>query len=287
MYGILAAGIARTAFKTAWTLIALIAAPAVARAQSGYEGGADRLSLSLGAYEQIDYRTKIRLASGDLRIGAVFDLEDDLNVEQGSGAVFRLDGYYRFNRAHRIEWTWYRVRREGFAEIFDENVSIGDLDFRFGSTVESELEFGVFKLGYAWSFVNAESYELYAGAGLNFYRDRVKFTTRLFSGLDVDVSEYEEEGDSPLPTAVLGLRYRPAARWVAYWDYEVVAVELGDFSGRLQESTVGVEHRTWEHVGFGLGVLHAGDFVETEDAGDTGEFDSSYRGWRLYLKTWF
>lgn len=270
-------------------LAALLSAVFNARAQTDYDTRhiEDRFSLSIGAYEQVDYQTKIRLSDDDLGIGAVLDLEDSLNVEKDTGTVLRLDGHYRFNRAHRVEWTWYGAERTGFVEIFDENISIGDLDFRFGSNVESEIEFGVFKLGYAWSFVNTRSWELHAGAGLNFYRDRLKITRRLFTGQDVDVREFEEEGESPLPTVSFGVRYRPAGRWIAYWDYEVVAVELGDYSGRLQESLIGIEHNTWEHVGFGLGVVNSGDFVEMEDGDNTGEFDSDYQGWRVYLKTYF
>jgi hypothetical protein len=247
----------------------------------------DRFTLSLGAYEQTDHRTMINLESIAPGIGGSVGLEDDLKVEDATGAVLRLDGHYRFSRAHRIEWTWYSAQRTGYLELFDEHVDIGDLlDLRFGAAVDTVIEYGVFKLGYAWSFVNSESWEFNLGVGGNFYRDRVQITTRLYSGLDVDIREYEEEGEGPLPTAVFGARYKPGL-WVWYWEYEVVAVEVGEFSGRLRESIIGIEHNTWEHAGFGLGVINSADFVETEDEGAGGEFDSEYRGWRLYLKTNF
>jgi hypothetical protein len=247
----------------------------------------DRFSLSLGAYAQTDHRTQINLESVDLGIGDVVELEDDLNVEDSSGTVFRLDGYYRFTPAHRIEWTLYSAKRTGYVELFDEHVDIGDLvDLRFGATVDTVIEFGVFKLGYAWSFVNTRSWELNLGVGGNFYRDRVAITARLYSGLEVDVREFEEEGEGPLPAASFAARYKSGS-WAWYWDYEVVSTELGDFSGRLRESIVGLEHHTWEHAGWGLGLINSGDFVETTDDGTEGEFDSEYEGWRLYLKTWF
>lgn len=257
-----------------------------ALAQEGYDIG-DRFSLSLGAYEQTDHRTLINLESVEFEAGGTVELEDDLNVEDSSGSVFRLDGHYRFSRAHRIEWTWYRTERTGHVEFFDEHVSIGDLlELRFGAAVDTEIEYGVLKLGYAGSFVNTESWEFSLGIGANFYRDRVNITSSVFTGLEADVTEYEEEGEGPLPTASFSARYKPG-KWVLYWDYEVVTTELGDFSGRLRESIVGVEHNTWEHAGFGLGVINSGDFVETEDEGTEGEFDSEYRGWRFYLKTRF
>ncbi|HEX5055333.1 MAG TPA: hypothetical protein VFX02_02430 [Gammaproteobacteria bacterium] len=269
-------------------LCGLCTLPSMALAQPEYDGYAipDRFSLGLGVYEQTDHRTQINLEDTELGIGANIDLEDDLNVEEDTGRVFRLDGYYRFSRAHRIEWTWYSTQRSGRAEIL-ETVDIGGVvEVRFGARVESLIEYGVFKLGYAWSFINTESWEANLGIGANFYRDRVQVTARTFSGLDTEVRRFEEEGDGPLPAASFGLRYMPG-RWALYWDYDVVSTELGEFSGRLRESTIGVEHNTWEHAGFGLGVINSADFVETEDNGTEGEFDSEYRGWRLYLKTWF
>jgi hypothetical protein len=247
----------------------------------------DRFSLSIGVYEQTDHHTQINLDNTELGIGANIDLEDDLNVDKDTGRVFRLDGYYRFSRAHRIEWTWYDTERTGHTDTM-ETISLGGdlVDVRFGIAVDSLIQYGVLKLGYAWSFVNTESWEIDLGVGANFYRDRVKVTASTFTGLDTKVRRFEEQGDGPLPTASFGLRYKPG-RWVLYWDYEVVSTELGKFSGRLRESTVGVEHNTWENVGFGLGVINSADFVETRDNGMEGEFDSDYRGWRLYLKTGF
>jgi hypothetical protein len=280
MYAVRAARIAALLFLYSVSLTAH------AQAVEGV-GIEDRFSLSLGAYEQTDHRTRINLQSIDLEIGGTVELEDDLNVADSTDPVFRLDGHYRFSRAHRIEWTWYRTERTGHVELFDEHIDIGDLvELRFGATVDTEIEYGVFKLGYAGSFINTESWEFSLGVGANFYRDRVNITARVFSGLEVDTREYEEEGEGPLPTASFSARYKPGP-WVLYWDYEVVSTELGEFSGRLRESIIGIEHHTWEHAGFGLGVINSGDFVETEDDGTEGEFDSEYEGWRFYLKIYF
>jgi hypothetical protein len=279
MYAVFAARVA--------AILSLFSLFSLARAQVDGANIADRFSLSVGAYAQNDHRTQINLEAIDLGIGGVVELEKDLNVEDGTGAVLRLDGHYRFKPAHRIEWTFYRTERKGHAELFDEHVNIGDLvELRFGSTIDTTIEYGVFKLGYAWSFVNTGPWELTLGVGGNFYRDRVAITARLYSGLEVDVREYKKEAEGPLPTVSFGARYKPG-RWVWYWDYEVVSTELGDFSGRLRESIIGVEHNTWEHVGFGLGLINSADFVETEDEATEGEYDSEYEGWRLYLKTRF
>jgi hypothetical protein len=258
------------------------------QAQPRYDGGIeDRFALNPGGYEQFDNRTRIRMGSIDLGLGVILDLERNLNVEERTGAVFRLDGYYRFHRNHRIEWDFYSVEREGEAEVFGENIRIGDLEFRFGSDVSTESEFGLFKLGYAWSFVHNRTYEFHVGAGLNFYRQRLRFFHRLTRPDGIDVSEYSVEGDAPLPTYSFGLRYRLPHRWVARLGYEVAALELGEYRGRFQETFLGLEHNTGEHIGFGLALTGAGNVIEAEDDRLIAEFDSRYRGGRLYLRTYF
>lgn len=247
----------------------------------------DRFSLNLSSYAQFDHETKIRLDS-NIGIGTVIDLEDRLNVEDETGTVFQLDGHYRFNRAHRIDWTWYRADREGAAQLFDTEVRIGDRTFQLGSVISSESEFELFKLGYTWSFINVEPYEFYLGVGLNVHKNRLNFTNRLSSsGQGIQLVEYEAEGTAPLPTFSFGMRYNLTDKWVAKWNYEVFAIEAGDYGGRFQESTLSIEHNTWDHAGFGFGVTNFSKSIEAEDDRYLGEFDSSYLGLQLYLKTYF
>lgn len=263
--------------------------PAGAAAQARYDGHEleDRFVLRLGGYEQTGHQTEIHLDARDISIGFVLDLEDNLNIEERTDTVLRVDGHYRFNDAHRIEWTWWEVERAGVAEIFDEHIEIGDEVFRFGSSVLSESEFGMFKLGYAGSIINTESYEFYVGAGLNFYKNRLALDLVLYEWQDVEVSENEAEGEAPLPSYSLGMRFNLTEKLVTNLDYAVSALELGEYEGQFRELLLRLEHNTWEHAGFGLAYTDSEDFIEAEDERLIGEFQSSYHGLWLYLKTWF
>lgn len=265
------------------------AMPAGAFAQARYDDHEmnDRFLLNFSGYQQIDYQTKIRLDSSNLGVGTVLDLEDGLNVDERSGTAFRLDGHYRFNRAHRIDFAWYRTDREGFARLFDEPIQIGDRIFQIDSSISSESESEILKIGYAWSFINVEPYEFYLGVGLNVQKNRLSFTGQLPSGEGVEIAEYEAEGTAPLPTLSFGFRYNLTDKWIARWNYEVFGVQVGDYGGRFQESTLSIEHNTWDHVGFGFGVTNFSKAIDAEDDKYTGEFDSSYLGLQLYLKTYF
>lgn len=246
----------------------------------------DRFSLNLSAYQQTSHQTKIRLDS-ESGIGTVIDLEDRLNVDEDTGTVFRIDGHYRFNDAHRIDFAWYSAEREGEARFLQEDIRIGDQTFMLGSEVSSETEFELFKLGYVWSFINVEPYEFYVGAGINVHKNTLSFVSRRTVGDEVEVRQKEADGSAPLPTLSFGLRYNLTQRWIARWEYEVFAVELGDYGGRFQESALSIEHNTWDHVGFGLGLINFTNSAEAEDDNYVGEFESSYLGYQFYLKTYF
>jgi hypothetical protein len=266
----------------------LSAAYTHAHAQSRYDDHElnDRFRLDLSAYEQTSHDTKIRIDS-DVGIGTVLDLEDRLNVDDNTGTVLRLDGHYRFNRAHRLDFAWYHADRKGDSDIFDQEVRIGDKTFGVGSRITSETDFELFKLGYQWSFINVAPYEFYVGAGINVHRNDFKFVSQSVVGSETQVKEQEAKGSAPLPTVSFGMRYNLTQRFVLNWDYEAFAIKLGGYGGRFQESALSIEHNTWDHLGFGFGIINFNNSATADDGRFVGEFDSSYLGYKFYLKTYY
>lgn len=268
-------------------LLSTVSADVMAQARYDDHDIDDRWSLNLGGYDELNHKTIVRLDSKTRVLGTVLDMEDRLNLEEDTGTVSRLDGYYRISRAHRIAWSWYRVDRLGVSPLIDSQIQVGDRIFQVGSIVSSESESEVFKLGYAWSFINVEPYEFYLGVGLNVHKSRLHFTNRLSAGQGAQLVEYEAEGTAPLPTLSFGMRYNLTDKWIANWKYEVFAINTGNYGGRFQESTLGIEHNTWNNVGLGFSVTNFSKSIDAEDGRYRGEFDSSYLGLQLYLKTYF
>src|SRR5690606_32155639 len=127
-------------------------------------------------------------------------LEKDLNVED-SATVFRLDGHYRFSRAHRLEWTYYSMKREGSTGL-STDIRIGGVEFPVGLTLDTELDVAVAEVGYVWSFINVEPYEFFRGAGLN-----VRDITLTASGAGLSTGtdrRYDDGGTLPMPTVTFG-----------------------------------------------------------------------------------
>jgi len=240
----------------------------------------DRFKISLGRFETQDSSTTLRIDDRSLRLGTLLDLEKDLNVED-SASVFRLDGYYRFNRAHRLEWTYYSLDRNGSSGL-SRDIRIGDVEFPLGFTIDTSLDIQLVELGYVWSFINVEPYEFFLGGGLNI-RDIT--LTAVGTGLLAGTERlFDNGGTLPMPTATIGGRYNVLDKLSLNLKMEVFGIKFDDQSGRLQDSYFLVEYGITKNFGIGGGInAYNIDLEFARDDDFSGELKSSYRGLLFYV----
>ena len=263
-------------------MIGVLVASEHARGQARYDDHPlrDRFKVNLGGFETRDTSTTLRIDDRSLRLGTVLDLEKDLNVED-SASVLRLDGYYRFNRAHRLEWTYYSLERDGSAGL-SRDIRIGDVEFPLGFTIDTGLDIQLVELGYVWSFINVEPYEFFLGGGLN-VRD-ITLTavgTGLLAGTE---RRFDNSGILPMPTAAIGGRYNVLDKLSLNFKMEVFGIKFDEQSGRLQDTYFLVEYDITKNFGIGGGFnVYNLDLEFARDDDFSGELKSSYRGVLLYL----
>jgi len=260
--------------------LCVVSQPALGQARYDDHPLRDRVKLSLGGFETQDSSSALRIDDRSLRLGTVLDLEDDLNVED-SASVLRFDGYYRFNRAHRLEWTYYSLDRQGSAGL-SRDIEIGNVEFPLGFTVDTELDIRVAEIGYVWSFINVEPYEFFLGAGLN-VRD-VKLTavgTGLLSGTE---RRFDNSGKLPMPTVTLGGRYNVLDKLSLNFKMATFGIKFDEQSGRLQDTYFLAEYDITKNFGIGGGFnVYNLDLQFARDDDFSGELKTSYRGLLLYF----
>src|SRR5690606_10342602 len=186
-------------------VIGLLAAPGPPHAQQRYDESPlrERVKLRLGGFDAENVSSTARIDHSSLGIGTLLELEKDLHVED-SATVLRLDGHYRFSRAHRLEWAYYSMTREGTTGL-SRDIRIGGVEFPVGLAVDTELDVAVAEVAYVWSFINVEPYEFFLGAGLN-----VRDITLTATGIGLAAGterRYDDGGTLPLPTVTFGGRY--------------------------------------------------------------------------------
>lgn len=262
-------------------LFAGLAAPA--QAQERYDGSEPRekFQIRVGGFRQDNFDTTLRVDNTALNLGTIIELEDTLDVNSEL-SVLRVDGFYRFNARHRLDWSWYDSNREGSVTVLEE-LEIGDEIFPLGATLETEFRSTLLKIGYSWSFINVRKYEVYVGAGLNF-RD----TSYRFVGQTGEETTVEDEDILiPLPTFNFGGRYNFTEKTLLSVRWEIFDIEFGDYEGRFQDLLLLLEHNTFKHIGFGVGLTSSLTDLEIEDDDWRGELETSHDGFMGFLKFYY
>lgn len=112
--------------------------------------------------------------NGSSGIGATVDLSRTLKTQREDN-LWRIDSLYRFNPKHSVGFSYYDVSRKGYAEL-TESFAIGDTSYGFGSQLTSNIDIGLYRFLYNYSFHHDEKVELAASVGLYIADIRVGFS---------------------------------------------------------------------------------------------------------------
>ena len=262
-----------------------------ARAQERYDDHelTDRFYITLGGYTQDDLRTTIRIDAktpgGGIAAGAVIGLESLFDVED-QVTTARVDGWYRFNKRHRISWIYWRTDRNGQA-TYNENeaIEVGDVVIQPGDNVQTDHKSNLIAVNWTYSFVNTGKYEAWLGTGLNFQTTDVNIDVNV-SGGSAQFAE-EAKGTVPIPTINFGGRWDFNKRWRMLLMQQLFGLEVGDFSGKLENTRILAEFNITRRFGIGGGFERFNFEVDAESDDFLGELDISYSAFTLYLKGQF
>jgi hypothetical protein len=261
------------------------------RAQKSYDDHHpdDRFYIRLGGFQQSEIRTTLRLDAktpqGAVAAGTVIVLESLFDIQQ-EVTTTRLDGWWRFDKKNRINWTYWRSLRDG-TRVYtgDESIDIGDITIQPGDTLRSDADRTIVAVFYTYSFLNTAKYEAWLGGGFNVQSLNLSFQASL-DGNEFDRDE-SAEGTLPIPVLNFGGRWNFSPRWRALLTVDAFGLEISDYSGRLNDTRLLVEYKFVKNFGIGAGVERYSFEVDAENDDFRGELDSTYTGWTLYLKGQF
>lgn len=239
----------------------------------------DRLSVRLGSFFLRDSNTIVRIDSSGGGLGTVVDFEETLNVESDA-EVGRLDGYYRFNPRHRIDFSYFKIDRDGTVTLLDD-IDFGDEEFDAGAEVDTVNNVEIFKISYSYSFIHVRQFEFGIGAGLH--------VSTVTFGLDAPDLDTEErvEGTAPLPVFNFRGRYNFTPKLSLNGKFEWFFLEFEDYEGSFTDSVFTLEHQTFKNVGFGAGINRLNSTLSADDGDLRGEVESSTYGYLLFVNVGF
>jgi hypothetical protein len=261
----------RTALYCAATAILICHAPATSAQEQEY----DRFSISLGVF-LTDRESKTRLNGSLGNDGSDVDLESDLGLDR-SDTVFRLDGYYRFNESHRIDFSAFDLSRSK-TRVIDEEIEWGDTVFPINVNIKSQFSLAIYKLAYTWSFMRRENAYLGLTAGLYV----ASFGAKLSAS---DIGSVESDSlTAPLP--VIGLRgqYELSEKFTFRASGELFSLNFNEYDGTLIDLYAGIDYQLSEHAAIGLGFNSVSLDVGVTRNRFNGNLDWKYDGGLLFLK---
>ncbi|MDA8140154.1 MAG: hypothetical protein M0036_16020 [Desulfobacteraceae bacterium] len=251
----------------------------------------EKYSLTLG-YFISNLDTGLRLGAG---LGVDIDAEDALNLEE-TMSVARLEGYRRFGK-HRVDLSWMSLNRKAMrtaGESFTfENNQGEQVTVAAGANVESYLNLNLYKLTYSYSFIQDDRLDLAAALGVYIAPIEVGIAAQGTVN-DQEIANERSASSFTAPLPMLGLRMDIAVtpKWFVRYQGQIFYLEYESFKGSLYSSTMAVEYKPWQHVGFGLGydllkmMLEAkkNDYPEIDFKG---KINFQYTGLMLYCKLFF
>ena len=239
----------------------------------------DKYNISFGGFFVTNTNGRIQVdqkVTNVLNIGTSIDWKRDLGGET-SMTIPRFDGFYRFAPNHRMDFSWYNVKRTGDI-VTKRDFYFGGTFYPAGSVISSLFGSETLKLAYTYSFYRAPEIETGLSAGFHVTKFRSSLQTN-----DGSISA-SESATAPLPVVGFRLDYHLSPKWLVRSKYELFFIDRFDqFQGSLNDVTIAIEHNTFEHIGFGFGLNRSAITGKIYDGDTAGSFDSTLNGFMLYL----
>lgn len=262
-------------------LAAGLALPGNASAsEEGWAPGQDKWKFALGGFfPSIDTDLKINgVSPGDL-----INLEDKLGFDD-SDSLFRLDGYWRFFRKHRLEFGYYEFNRDA-SVVLSEQIKIGDEVFPIDARASSNLDLAIYTIDYLYSFLQGEKWEIAGGLGA--YWVDIAFSV----GASLDVNNQPIVGgpffestdvNGPLPFLTLSFEYYITPKWLVLVKGGYFQLEVDDIDGKLITFGGKLEYQFTRMFGLGVGYDSFRIDADAEDGELIADIEYKFSGFQAY-----
>lgn len=240
----------------------------------------DKFSLGAGGFVS-STSSSIVLGLQQLGAGVQIDIEDALGLET-STFVSRFYAKYRIgeNRRHIISLGFFDLRRTA-KKVLEEEIKVGDEVFPIGTEISSIFDMNIIRAKYGYSFLQDERISM--GASFGFYIMPVNFSAKA-----LNYTEQHTQFTAPLPLIGLYTDLKLKNKFYLSQSIEFLYLSIQNFSGRIIDLNIAIEHKTFNHFGFGFGANLNGLNLSVTQPGNyldfVGKIGMQYSGLMLYAK---
>ena len=248
-----------------------------------------RFHFSLGGYAAF-LDSSVQLGLQGIGLGITIDTEKFLGLDSTSTVLATwFEAALGKNRRHNLAFSYWSFDRSGFVQL-TQDTTIGDITLPIGSTLETNLDFSLFRAKYMYSVVKADRVDVQIGPGI--FIMPFEFDTRI-NAPGIGVNEQNAfDITAPLPVVGLNLKIALTPRLFLYQKLDLMYLSIGEFSGSIVDADLGLEYQITKHLGIG-GGWHVFDLkIDAQDDSypgidPIGKVEFFYSGLLLYGSVYF
>jgi len=241
----------------------------------------DRFQLSAGAF----------LKQQDFKIGAngqfpedEIDFDKTLGVDD-DGVSGSLTFRWKFGKKWSVWGQYFKVNANGGA-VLTEDVEWEDLVFQEGSRVSAGVHNKVGRVFFGRTFSAGPRHEFGLGAGFHWLEIGAYIEGEAF--VDDQPTGFQRaavDASAPMPNIGGWYYFSPSSRWLLEARIDWLDVSVGDYSGGIWNSSVGVQYQAFKHLGVALNYQYFSLNVNVDSDDWNGGAELRYRGPFLALTT--
>jgi len=228
--------------------------------------------------------TVVRVDASDGSLGTTIDFESTLGMDK-SKSLPVLRGYYRFNKKHRLNFGYMNLQRSGLGAS-EVDIRFGDVTFPADLPLNSFFDIEVYDLAYGYTVKHNEKVDIQLSVGLSLQNIGIGI-----EGSVVGVLKEETDFTAPLPTFGVAGDYAFTDKLLLTGRLGIFAIELdldsSNIGGSVIDANLYLFHKTFEHLGFGIGYSFFNVDVDYEDDSLDVSADYEYRGPVLLMAAYF
>jgi len=243
----------------------------------------DKWKINVGTMFVTNFETEMQLTPKNSPISARINTNDQLGLKSETN-VLRLDGYYRFNDTHSIDFSYFSVRSDGSKSI-DGTIKWDGKEINTSATVNSYFDMDIYKINYGYSFYHNDKVELALTAGFHITAIRLGLNAK--GTIDGVANEtYNSSSSITVPLPVVGFKGEYTIidkRLFVNYRSEYFALDYDDYKGSLISTALNLEYRFVDHVGVGLGYNANKIYLKADDGDKKVEVSNDLTGAMLYF----
>ena len=244
--------------------------------------GQETFTLNLGGIVN-QFDTSLKL-NGESRTGT------NINLESGglkhSLSSFDIAGTWRFLDRYRIDMQYFSAKRSG-GRSFDSEVTIRDVVFPVGATINTEARDHFFIADYRYSFLKTDEVELAGLIGL--YGGQFKFDVTATGNELLDARSIQTTASSTVPLPLIGATVdwyvNPQLKLSAH--LAGIKADISDVDGSVLVVGGAVEYMLVRSLGVGLRYMYSDVDVDVNKSRFNGSTTWRMNSVSLYAKLLF